>query len=412
MVSAAFLRAVGEEETFEAVVWRVPEPVESADLEKLHRLLLARGRLLAIVRPEIVRPLCVALAESGFSIVEENAVSLAVFTLTVVVARREDFKVRGYQEGDEAAILRLFGPSFHVTRSLEHWRWKFLANPWGQRKISIALSPDQELAAHYSGYPIPFRSHERKARRFIALQIGDTMTDPRFRGVGRGPTSLLGRCVQHFYKAHCEEHVAFNYGFNTGNHQKFSLLFVGARRIEAVGYWIRPATSPPRSGYRVSTVESLDHSFDRLLERVVKAYGLLVERDSTYLNWRYLACPDQPRFVVLAAYRFFRLVGWSVFRRRDDKLLWVDALFDPRHAAAASDLLRSALELPEYQGVTSVEGWFSPRPAFWRRTLSDLGFKARPEPNDLALMCVPHLEREADRHLLDLYYTMGDSDLA
>ena len=46
--------------------------------------------------------------------------------------------VEPYRPGDEAAILDLFRSEFGRERSLEHWRWQFLDNPYGGPFISLA----------------------------------------------------------------------------------------------------------------------------------------------------------------------------------------------------------------------------------------------------------------------------------
>ncbi len=403
------------------MLWRAEaEALASHGLAALHRLLAPRGRLIAVVPAEVRRALLLELLGLGFVHLEEHEVNLLTSRVAVIALRREEFPVRALGEtgsaaAEEAEILELFAPSFHVARSFEHWQWKYERNPWGRRQITVARSPAGELAAHYAGYPLPLVHHGGGSGASLqALQIGDTMTDPRFRQVGRGPTSLLGRCVRHFYTAFCEERVAFNFGFNTGNIQKFSMLFVGAHRIEPVGFWLAagggaaPETrlprppAKPRSG-RFSTA---------FFERAAPNYGLLVRRDAAYLRWRYLECPDQPPFVILAAWRFFRMVGYAVFRRRGDHLVWADALFHPRHLPAAGDLLRHALALPEFAGVSAIEAWFPPRPGWFWPYLSELGFSARPEPHDLSLMLVPHREQHAADLVRDrFYYTMGDGDL-
>lgn len=405
-------------EPFDTLLWRAPwrtEEASSHELAPLHRLLAPRGRLIVVVSLAGRRELLLELFRLGFVHLEEHEVDLSTSKVRAIALRREDFSLRALQPGEESAILELFTPSFHVQRSIDHWRWKYENDPWGCRNVTIARGPEGELAAHYAGYPLPLAHVSPGGRRrdLLAMQIGDTMTDPRFRQVGRGPTSLLGRCIRHYYTAFCEDRVAFNFGFNTGNIQKFSMLFAGAHRIEPVGYWLRPAAPPPAAaGYRTTRVTSPGPAFERFFDRVAEHYGLLVRRDPAYLRWRYLDCPDQPPFVLLAAWRFFRLVGYAVFRRRGDQLAWADALFDPRHLASAGDLLRHALALPEHQGVSSIEAWFPPRPGwFWPR-LSGLGFSARPEPHDLSLMLVPHLERDAATLLRErFYYTLGDGDL-
>jgi len=414
-VEAASLTACSApREAFDTILWRAEPLDHHANLARLHQLLVPRGRLIAVVLAGHRRALLLELLKLGFVYLEEHEVPQPSSKVRVLALRREEFSVRMLEEGEVKDVLHLFAPSFHVERSLDHWHWKYEQNPWGQRMITVARSPSGELVAHYAGYPIPMRlTLFGKERELTSLQIGDTMTDPRFRQVGRGPTSLLGRCVRHYYTAFCENQIAFNFGFNTGNIQKFSLLFVGAHRIEPVGYWLRTAEAPASHyGYKTTRVKRLDSAFDRFFERVAKHYHLLIRRDVRYLQWRYLDCPDDPPFFILAAWRFFRLVGFAVFRRRGNHLIWADALFDPQHLHAASDLLAQALASPEAAGVETVEAWFPPRPAWFWPYLSELGFHARPEPNDLSLMLVPHRERDAQSLLAEhYYYTMGDGDL-
>ena len=148
----------------------------------------------------------------------------------------ERFVTRAYQPGDETAILQLFERCFHVRRTIEHFRWKYLQNPYGNAHISLTFDPDGRLVGHYCGYPVPYVD---SGREIIAHQIGDTMTDPSIRHVGRGPTSILGQTALHFYTNFCEGKIAFNYGFNVANIQRFSLRFLRSDRVEPVSYWYR-----------------------------------------------------------------------------------------------------------------------------------------------------------------------------
>ena len=68
----------------------------------------------------------------------------------------ERFVTRAYQPGDESAILDLFTRSFHTPRSLEHFRWKYLQNPYGGGHISLTFDSDGKLVGHYAGYLVPF----------------------------------------------------------------------------------------------------------------------------------------------------------------------------------------------------------------------------------------------------------------
>lgn len=399
--------------TFDAVLWTTDGArVDVAACRRVHDLLQAGGRL--VVRGEaealpadgaVTRRLVRALSEAGFVIVKE----LAPETLgaAALVARRDDFVVRPFEAGDEDAIARLFTDSFHVERSAGHWRWKYHESPYGNRYVSLALAPGGELATHYGGYPMPFWCD---GRSFLALQMADTMTAPRFRGVGRGTSSLLARTVRHFFAVHRRGPFGFFYGFNTGGIQRFCSWFIGGSQVEPVHYRVRDAAPVAAAGgYRVVRVTRADRRWDRFFGRVAGRYGFLVRRDATYADWRYLRCPDPLPYVVLAAFRWGRLAGWGVFRRRGDQLLWGDALLDPRHARAGGALLARALETPELAGARVVEAWFPDRPAWWDAELRRLGFASQPQPEGLGFMIFPDGEESAP--LARLYYTMGDGDL-
>jgi hypothetical protein len=320
--------------------------------------------------------------------------------------------VREYREGDETAILDLFARSFpHAPRTLDHFRWKYRDDPFGNERISLAFDEGQRLAGHYAGYAVPFRAFGKDV---LAHHIGDTMTELSVRHIGRGPTSVLGRTALHFYERFCENKVAFNFGFNVANIQKFSLRFLRSDRVEPVTYRVAKPLPPIKRterwlrGYSLAVVRDTDAEWDELFERVAPAYRFCVRRNAAYVRWRYLQCPDIP-YVVVAIRKWRHLAGWIVFRLRENRFTWGDALFDPDFADAPEVVLRHVLQS---HPVDLVEGWFPPRPQWFDEILSNLGFETRPEPQDLSLMCVPFAWPDVvERMREDLYYTWGDGDL-
>lgn len=324
----------------------------------------------------------------------------------------ERFVTRPFRDGDEEAILELFAKSFpHAPRTREHFDWKFRRDPFGNERISLTFDDNGHLVGHYAAYVVPFRD---SGRDLVANQIGDTMTDVGVRHVGRGPTSILGRTALHFYETFCEGKVAFNYGFNVANIQRFSLKFLRSDRVEPVPYRVCALPRPisrfarwPR-GYQLEQVTSIGGEFDEFFARVAHSYWFLVRRDAAYLRWRYLERPDVG-YVLIAIRKWRRLAGWIVFRLRDDKFSLGDALFDPRYPSAFEVMLRHVV--PSYP-VQEIEAWFPPRPTWFNFLLSRLGFQNKHEPQSLSLMCVPWTMAGATEAMRErLYYTMGDSDL-
>ena len=405
--------------SFALVIYRTTGPALESELSKIADLMAERSRLILAIPATARRDSILHLSRRGFAVHDERAVSDG--DLHMITARSTDFVVRPFEEGDERDILRMFKPSFHVERSLDHWRWKYVNQPYGAHHITVARAPNGELAAHYAGYPVTFShfqaggKHARE-ERWQALQIGDTMTHPQYRGVGRAHTGLLGRCIRHFFANHCDEgRIGFNFGVNTGNIQKLTRRLVGVEPVERVGYWIRPIVRPNEvdRSYRIIKPKTVDRRWDRFFSKVGPHYRFLVRRDAQWLQWRYLQCPDDPPFLLLAARRWGRIVGWGVFRRDEDRLRWCDALFDPRHVEATWSMLQAAIDDPSMEGTQRVEAWFPSRPEWWRRQLVELGFEPAQQPDDLAWIAAAF----GCEHALDLlqnqyYYTMGDSDLA
>jgi hypothetical protein len=304
----------------------------------------------------------------------------------------ERFTIRSFRPGDEPLIVDLFNRSFpHAPRTLEHFRWKYQRNPFGNERISLAFDFEGRLVGHYAGYPVRLTTGE------TAHHIGDTMTDPAVRHVGRGPTSILARITQHFYETFCEGRVAFNFGFNVANIQKFSIRFLRASRVASVAYRVCPRPAPIARwqrwarGYQIDIVRDPTDDFD-LFDR-----GFRVRRDAQYVRWRYIQRPDVA-YLFLAIRRWRKLAGWSVFRVEGDRILWIDGLFDS--AASAAILLRQVAH------GRPIECWSGDE------SLSALGFEQRPEPQDLGVMCVPFTMPEAAARVgTDFRYSMGDSDL-
>ncbi len=188
----------------------------------------------------------------------------------------ERFTTRAFRDGDETAILKLFARSFHLPRTRAHFDWKFRRDPFGAERISLTFDAEERLVGHYAAYAVPFRDGDRD---LLAHQIGDTMTDVSVRHVGRGPTSILGRTALHFYETFCDGKVAFNYGFNVANIQRFSLKFLRSDRVEPVTYRVRGPLRPisrlarwPR-GYQLEFVTSIGAEFDELFARWPFASG-------------------------------------------------------------------------------------------------------------------------------------------
>lgn len=338
----------------------------------------------------------------------------------IFVARNDPFSVRIYSPGDEHSILDMFNKIFGANRTLDHWYWKFRDDPYGSFRISLTFSKAGLLVAQYAGYPVPFYSAIDLPEEFISYQIGDTMTSPSVRNIGLGRTGILARTADHFYEKFCRDEVPFIYGFNTGTHRALGMRYLGYQFIDPVNLWAGDISMlggrrlqslrALLSGYSVQEVSTITDEWDTFFDRVSREYRFLVRRDAKYLRWRYLDCPDKTHRI-FAVRKRGRLAGWGVFARKENRLIWGDALFDKKHPQAARFLFQH-LSDKVFPDCDTIEGWFSTHPAWWRRQLEELAFKKTPEPNNLEPCFVVFGDTSLLQTLRDhYYYTMGDSDL-
>jgi SAM-dependent methyltransferase len=339
------------------------------------------------------------------------------------VARKDPVFIRFYREGDEEQILPMFNRIFFQQRTLEHWRWKYRDNPFGSHKIVVAVDGEGSLAGHFAAYPVPYHSPASLDAADLVFHGGDTMTNPEFRHLGRGKTSVLSRMFSYFYPKFCEGNIPYIYGYNTATIRKLGERYLGYEYTSPVSLYALnveqkrvscTATGGLRklfSGFSVVRVAGVGEAYDHFFERVGDEYQSLVKRSALYLQWRYFDCPDTD-YHVFAVKKRGKLVGWAVFKPQGQTLVWGDALFDqPFAAVAAPMLINKALKFFS-RDITRIEAWFSPAPSWWAAILDRMGFVPEPEPNNLA-PAYKIFDRNFSVDFFEKhhYYTMGDSDL-
>lgn len=337
----------------------------------------------------------------------------------IVVTKKDSFFAKPYTAGDELEILPLFNQIFNVHRTIDHWLWKYRDNPYGAFKIATMCHEKSKIVAHYAGYPVPFYDSVTK-REFLSYHIGDTMTVPEFRRVGIGKTGLLARLAEYYYAKFCSG-LPFIYGFNTGKIKKLGQMYLNYQYASPVGYYTLDLTGQTlKKGilqvilnpYKIIKAQWIPGHWNDFFYEAAMQYRLLVKRDSTYMRWRYLDCPDKIHHLYLV-YRGKMLVGFGVFARKNDTIVWGDGIFTLGNYRAIRQLLQTVCEDGYFKGCTKIDAWFSKAsPQELRDTLMSLGFVEAQEPDNL-FPCFVFFDKEHNPEQMDkdFYYTKGDSDL-
>jgi hypothetical protein len=105
------------------------------------------------------------------------------------------------------------------------------------------------------------------------------------------------------------------------------------------------------------------------------------------------------------------LQAWGVFQVEQDRVLWVDVLWDGRMPRALVALDKALLRLARTHGTDRQVLWLNNDPEV-TQILQKRGWKSRPNPNLPCLTAVALMpERDVHTFIKRLYFTMGDADL-
>jgi len=145
-----------------------------------------------------------------------------------------DVTIRRAVRGDEAAILDLLRVSLGegtIPRTLDYWRWKHVANPFGESPVLVGEA-DGQLVALRAFMRWTWRSGGQDVS---AVRAVDTATHPDHRGQG-----LFKRLTLRLRDEMQGEGVAFVY--NTPNAQsRPGYLKMGWSLLGKPTLWVRPA---------------------------------------------------------------------------------------------------------------------------------------------------------------------------
>jgi hypothetical protein len=166
-----------------------------------------------------------------------------------------------------------------------------------------------------------------------------------------------------------------------------------------------PETWLPREGRRVEPCSAFDERFDDLWERAAPHYGVVTERRSRFLQWRYQQSPDQS-FKILAASGpdRARLEGYCVYYLDGPHVQVVD-LFASDPGRQLTHLVAGVIRWAREQGAVSIslEGF---GPGHLQRTLQRFGFRRRGPSQRVVLVSPP---ARPDLGLQRWYFTAADT---
>ena len=298
------------------------------------------------------------------------------------------FDVRLYEPGDEYGIADLLQSTFPSWKRLscpvDRWRWKYLDNPSGSI-IRVAASGDKVVGV---GHGVLLRV--KMGDSSVTGQYSeDVAVHPDYRGLGvNTKLNILSDKVRR------EKNVRFVYSI-TGNpilvesdkrkgRIQFPHLISNLARIRDVELYLKmnpnddtalnkygystlkfinkftnslnPGTEH-RLSFSIHEVKIFDERFDVFWGEVKESYSLMLEKNSRYLNWRYIA-PPTSTYKVLAAERDGEVLGFVVtkldVREGCTEGFIIELLAHPSRLDVAEGLLSEACRYFDDLSVNAV----------------------------------------------------------
>ena len=236
-----------------------------------------------------------------------------------------------YRKGDELEVLEFFKKGFGVSRSLDHWKWKFQRSPDRPPVAVFARSfSEKNMIGQYTVMPVDI---SWKGQKIKACQSLDTLVDPAFRKRGIFEKSAL-RC----FELLASQNYEFIYGFPNSNsypgfikklswkkidtlyrwsirldlesgfksklerfgHTFFKLfrgvawsLNIGFRFYRRMLNFLESDLLAKEEGLGFALWDEVPHEYSVFWEKVKSQHELTVWKDIDYLNWRYKKNPDR-----------------------------------------------------------------------------------------------------------------------
>jgi GNAT superfamily N-acetyltransferase len=296
---------------------------------------------------------------------------------------------RAYEEGDEMRIYELvrsvWGEREEVpewNRWLAGWRWMFSHNPAGVGEIWLAEHKGELVGQ----YPLVSADMLISGEIRKVAQLADTMTSPNFRRLGIA-SELGARALAQLR----QRNLGLAFGFPTLeafpvhrragwidvctcqsvikplNYRRLTEGFITGYGAGALPLSAALATVDRTINLKKKTVSSttiriekvtrFDSRFDCLWRDISDDYEIILVRNSTYLNWRYIENPNI-EYEIYTAISGESLCGYAVLEcdRQRNCSIWriVDIIAAADQTEVVGELVDLVVSIAREAGADAV----------------------------------------------------------
>ncbi len=318
-------------------------------------------------------------------------------------------EIRAYREGDEKQIMDLDArelPSIWNRRTLDNWYWKFTdRNPAGHSLIWVAEHCGQ-LVGHFAAVPFHLKVMDEVV---TASHTIGALVDKKFQN--RGLLKFVGEKLMEDQVNH---NIPYTWGFPNKRAHRFENVVLNYNDLIHFDRWTLQGNSISKTNLNpdIRRIMEFSQEFDLLWEECAAAYPVAIQRDSVFLNWRYLQRPDWEYFPY-SLYENDKLKGYVVLKLyREEEVLRghiIDIFAEKNDARTLEQLIDHSLNFFMEKEVTEVMN------LIWGNLLIESlflakGFKRIPADIPLILRInKEHKNIDKVKDNANWYFTMGDS---
>jgi GNAT superfamily N-acetyltransferase len=326
---------------------------------------------------------------------------------------------RSYRSGDEEGAVAVLEEAFRgwpkveiSVPAVDHLRWKIDNHPQAS-ELSLVTEAGGKIVA-WQGYWMQPLLVEGEV--LLAKQGVDFCVHPEYQG------QRIRTKMSNFAERHPRRNFQMHFGPESGNpamKRVVDQLAIGGRRllaneVEALVLKSAPAGAAlqGKTDHAFHDVPEFDDRIAAFWQEASRPFVFAVNRDQSYLNWRY-ADSRAGSFVITLAEDGGRILGYTVRRVSRSRGYIADLLALPERLDVARDLLRRATARLRESGVTDVECWL-PRIHPYADIARECGFIHRRRT-------IPFVGRPSREHGSELTFrndsqaavhiTIGDTDL-
>ena len=312
-----------------------------------------------------------------------------------------------------------------------YWRWRYFDNPAGPSGVAIALDGEQ-VVGMMAAFAMPFLLG---GQRLLASQLGhnDILRSHRSANV------YFQLATTVFHELLEERGIDFCFGIAIKETRDLSVVMMGFDEVGPISKLVQivnpvphlrkksklplprslgiPVAMGRRRGVsralRGFTVARFDHfsEVDGPAWQEGHTRHLIASRESSHMEWRYVACPVQV-YDKVQLRSGSELLGWVVCHTLEEQGVRYGVLDECFSAteSGVGPVVDLAIGACLDRDVDAIVAWAAPSTAL-HRALRGHGFIPRPSPRSLIVRPVAH---RAPASVLSSeqswYYTIGDSE--